>query len=101
VFAPEFFTDDFGTVTVYLPVAEPAQTIGGRAVATTIVGGDVLVATHAGPFADLDRTYAVLGSAANELGVAVDGAVREVYLAGPDQTDDPLHYRTEVCWPIL
>ena len=63
-------------------------------------GGDVLVATHAGPFADLDRTYAVLGAAANELGIATDGAIRELYVVGPDVTDDPMRLRTEVCWPI-
>ena len=63
-------------------------------------GGDVLVATHVGPFADLDRTYAVLGATANELGIAGDGAIRELYVVGPDVTDDPLRFRTEVCWPV-
>jgi DNA-binding transcriptional MerR regulator len=101
VFAAELFAEDLGTVTAYLPVAATSPSpIGGRACVTTIAGCEVLVAEHAGPFADLDLTYATLGATANRLGIATDGAIREIYLVGPDQTADPLHYRTEVCWPI-
>ena len=100
VFSAELFTEDAGPVTAYLPVESKPAPPPGRVHATTIVGGDALVAVHAGPFADLDRTYAALGTAANELGVAADGAIREIYLVGPDQTADPLRFRTEVCWPI-
>ena len=44
-----------------------------------------------GPFDDLDQTYGALGTVVNELGVGIDGAIREVYVA-----DD----RAEVCWPV-
>jgi effector-binding domain-containing protein len=46
---------------------------------------------HEGPFDDLDQTYGALGSVVHELGLGVDGPIREVYLA-----DD----RAEVCWPV-
>lgn len=100
VFSPELFTEAAGPVAVYLPAGSTPISPSGRVRSTTIAGGEVLVALHTGPFADLDRTYAALGSAANDLGIAAHGAIREIYLVGPDQTSDPLRYRTEVCWPI-
>jgi DNA-binding transcriptional MerR regulator len=104
LFPAALFEEDRGHVTAYVPVTGVQLTIPGdfaRVAPVDIAGGEVLVATHAGPYADLDRTYAVLGAAANELGIAADGAIRELYLIGPDATDDPLRYRTEVCWPIV
>jgi hypothetical protein len=35
------------------------------------------------------------------MGIAADGPIRELYIVGPDVTDDPLQYRTEVCWPVV
>lgn len=100
LFSAAFFADDDGPVVAYVPVAAAPPSLPGRVEVVDVSGGDVLVATHAGPFEDLDRTYAVLGAAANELGIAGDGAIRELYVVGPDVTDDPLRFRTEVCWPI-
>ena len=100
MFSAAFFADDDGPVVAYVPVSAAPAAAPGRVEVVDVSGGDVLVATHAGPFADLDRTYAVLGAAANELGISGDGAIRELYIVGPDVTDDPLRFRTEVCWPI-
>lgn len=100
VFSAGFFAEDDGPVSAYVPVSSGTAFPAGRVEVAALSGGDVLVATHAGPFADLDRTYAVLGAAANELGIATAGAIRELYVVGPDVTDDPLRFRTEVCWPI-
>lgn len=100
LFSAELFNEDVGAVTAYLPVeAEPSHG-RGRAEPAVVAGGEVLVTVHTGPFVDLDRTYAALGAAANDMGIAGDGAIRERYLVGPDQTSDPLAYRTEVCWPL-
>jgi DNA-binding transcriptional MerR regulator len=100
VFSAAFFAEDVGPVCAFVPVSAAPVSPPGSVEVDVLPGGDVLVATHAGPFADLDRTYAVLGAAANELGIATDDAIRELYLVGPDVTDDPLCLRTEVCWPI-
>jgi hypothetical protein len=35
----------------------------------------------------------------NALGVA--GPVRETYLVGPRDTDDPAAWRTEIGWPVF
>jgi DNA-binding transcriptional MerR regulator/effector-binding domain-containing protein len=101
LFSPAFFADDVGPVSVYVPVRAVPRTPRGRAGIVEVPAGEVLVATHHGPYADLDRTYAVLGAAANERGLAGDGAIRELYVVGPDATDDPQRFRTEVCWPIV
>jgi DNA-binding transcriptional MerR regulator len=101
LFSAAFFTEDIGPVTVYVPVRSVPRAPGGRAEVVELPAGEVLVATHHGPYADLDRTYAVVGAAANELGLAGDGAIRELYVVGPDATGDPHRYRTEVCWPIV
>ncbi len=100
LYSAAFFADDHGPVVAYLPVISAPASVRGRAEVVEVGGGEVLVATHAGPFADLDRTYALLGAAANELGIAGDGAIRELYVVGPDVTADPLRFRTEVCWPL-
>jgi DNA-binding transcriptional MerR regulator len=104
LFPVAFFEEDVGRVTAYVPVAAEPPGITNqfpRVASVDITGGDVLVATHAGPYADLDRTYAVLGAAANDVGIAADGPIRELYIVGPDVTDDPLQYRTDVCWPVV
>jgi DNA-binding transcriptional MerR regulator len=104
LFPAALFEDERGHVTAYVPVSGVQLTIPGdfaRVALADIAGGEVLVATHAGPYADLDRTYAVLGAAANDLGIAADGPIRELYIVGPDVSDDPLRYRTEVCWPVV
>jgi DNA-binding transcriptional MerR regulator len=104
VFPTALFEEDRGRVTAYVPVSAVQDTIPrdfARVALADIAGGEVLVATHAGPYTDLDRTYAALGAAANEMGIAADGPIRELYIVGPDVTDDPLRYRTEVCWPVV
>ena len=47
---------------------------------------------HEGSFDDIDRTYGALGTVVAELGLGVEGPIREIYLA-----ED----RAEVCWPII
>ncbi len=93
----DFFTDDAGQVMAYVPVS--ADTVPGFEV-TELAGGEFAVAVHAGPFTDFDRTYAALGSHVAEHCTVAPGPIREIYVHGPGDTDDPTAFRTEVCWPI-
>jgi effector-binding domain-containing protein len=96
-----FFADDDGPITAYVPIeAAPMTMSPGRVEVIEVPEADVLVATHVGPFDDLDRTYAALGAAAHVQGVATEGAIRELYVVGPNVTDDPQSFVTEVCWPV-
>jgi DNA-binding transcriptional MerR regulator len=90
-----FFTEGDGDVFAYVPVAvdlsdlEPAAT--GRAQPLDLAATRVAAMVHEGSFDDIDQTYGALGTVVAELGLGVDGPIREIYLA-----DD----RAEVCWPI-
>ena len=61
---------------------------------------EVAVVEHLGDYDDLEDTYRDLGAWVATHGEPVDLPVRELYLVGPGDTDDPVEYRTEICWPI-
>ena len=62
---------------------------------------EVAIAVHCGSFADLDRTYAAVGSHVAERELSVDGPIREYYVVTTADTPDESLHRTEVCWPIF
>lgn len=98
-YAREFFEDEVGEVVAFLPVPEQA---GARAgvLRLDLPGGRFAVAVHHGPFDDFDRTYGALGSEVARADLGAPGPIRETYLVGSDETDDPAAYRTEICWPV-
>ncbi|MFD3511245.1 MerR family transcriptional regulator [Nocardia sp. NPDC058666] len=101
-YSNEFFTDDNGEVTAFVPLPPGTDfvPIGDFAV-LEFPSRQFAVAVHDGPFEDFDRTYGALGShVAEHDAVLPDEPVRERYLVGPDITDNPAEFRTEVCWPI-
>jgi DNA-binding transcriptional MerR regulator len=61
---------------------------------------DVAVLEHRGDYDDLEDAYRELGSWVATHGQPTDLPVRELYLVGPIDTDDPSSYLTEICWPI-
>lgn len=91
-YSDPFFTYDRGDVEAFVPVA--AGTPGAR----ILVGGHFAIALHVGPFTELDRAYAALGTHVAEHSTVAPGPIREIYLDPTD--DDPDTPRTEVCWPI-
>ncbi|MFE1596283.1 MerR family transcriptional regulator [Nocardia sp. NPDC058705] len=102
MYSNEFFTDDNGVVTAFVPLPAGAELVPTGAFAVVeFPASHFAVAVHDGPFEDFDRTYGALGSYVAEHGDTLpDQPVRERYLVGPDITDNPATYRTEVCWPI-
>ncbi|HEY3670569.1 MAG TPA: MerR family transcriptional regulator [Acidimicrobiia bacterium] len=99
LYSGEFFEAHVGEVTAFVPVRDGIAT-AGRVEHVEIPAADVAVLVHSGPFSDLDQAYGTLGTFVAERVLAVDGPIREHYLATEDDTDDPAAYRTEVCWPI-
>jgi DNA-binding transcriptional MerR regulator len=89
-----WFADGGGRVTAFVPLAGP------RPGADVVPGSRYAVALHAGPFTDLDRTYAALGADVAAHGTGTDDPVREIYLITPGDVTDPAGLRTEVCWPL-
>ena len=73
----------------------------GRAAMREIPAAELAVAAHRGPFADLDQTYAQLGTYVTEREIGVEGPIREYYLVSPFDTPDESRHVTEVCWPVF
>jgi len=101
LFPAEFFEEERGEVTVFIPVDGEPTSSGLPATVESIVVPDIdaAVAVHDGPFGDLDRTYGALGRWVLERSAGAPGPIREYYLPTGDP-DDLLAHITEVCWPI-
>jgi DNA-binding transcriptional MerR regulator len=92
LYSEAFFTEGAGDVVCLVPVTADAPRIeGGRVRALDLPATRVAVMLHEGPFDDLDQTYGALGTVVAELGLGVEGPIREVYVA-----EDA----AEVCWPV-
>ncbi|MEU6038033.1 MULTISPECIES: MerR family transcriptional regulator [Actinomadura] len=95
----ELFTQERGDAVVFVPVADPPAS--GRVHPFVIPAGELAVTVHRGPHDDIDVSYGALGTYATEHALAVAGPVRENYLVGPRDTDDPSAWRTEIGWPVF
>ena len=100
LYSAEFFQDETGDVTAYVPVADDLRS-SGRARMLEIPAAELAVAIHRGPLTDLDQTYGALGTYVAEREIGVDGPIREHYLVNESDTDDESRYVTEVCWPVF
>jgi DNA-binding transcriptional MerR regulator len=98
-YSAEFFERDAGEVVAFVPVLADAAPAGDDRF-TVLPEQRFAVAVHAGSFTDCDLTYGLLGSHVAEHDTALADPIVEVYLVGPDHTDDPDQFRTEICWPI-
>lgn len=87
------------TIEVCKPLAEKAAG-RGEIEAGTLQAGAAAVALHAGPYDELQQTYAALERWIEQNGWRANGAPWEVYLNDPSLVPDPKDWRTEVCWPI-
>lgn len=105
----ELFETEQGEVTAFVPVRRAgtpppppgAQDPGAAPRWVTVPGTEAAVMVHEGSMADLDRTYGALGTVVAERSIGVDGPIREYYLVGPRDSDDPSEHRTEVAWPVF
>jgi DNA-binding transcriptional MerR regulator len=101
LYATEYFAEDEGgEVVAYLPVARDVPA-GDRARMLEIPPAELAIAVHHGTFADLDRTYAALGTYVAEREIGVEGPIREHYLVSAFDTDDEPRHLTEVGWPVF
>jgi DNA-binding transcriptional MerR regulator/predicted transcriptional regulator YdeE len=100
-YAREFFEDEAGEVVAFVPVAASASALAFSDVEQRdLPGGRFAVTVHAGPFDDFDRTYGALGSHVARDDTGLPDPIRELYVVGEDETDDPANYRTDICWPV-
>ncbi|MCO5997023.1 MerR family transcriptional regulator [Actinoallomurus rhizosphaericola] len=93
------FTEERGEAIVFVPVADPPD--ADRVHPLVIPAAELAVTVHRGPHDDIDVSYGALGTYVTEHALAVAGPVREYYLVGPRDTDDPDAWRTEIGSPVF
>jgi DNA-binding transcriptional MerR regulator/effector-binding domain-containing protein len=98
-YSAEFFEGETGDVVAFVPVAASAVPAGDDRFGV-LPPARYAIAVHSGPFDDCDITYGRLGLHVAEHDIALPDPIVELYLVGPDETDDPEQFRTEICWPI-
>lgn len=100
-YSEEFFSDDKGVVTLFVPTSHPVDNARSeRIVETTITGGLAATTHHCGAYDNFDLTYSALGRVVQERFTPREGAIREVYVYGPPHTEDATTWLTEIHWPI-
>jgi DNA-binding transcriptional MerR regulator len=100
VIANEFFSDERGEITVFLPAAGSVRPVG-RVAPTLLPGTELATIVHRGSHDDVDRSYGALASYVSQRALAVDGPIRERYLVGRHDTPNETRWRTEIGWPIF
>jgi DNA-binding transcriptional MerR regulator len=100
VIADDFFTEEGGELTVFLPSALPVRPIG-RVRPQLLPPAELATIVHCGSHVDIDRTYGSLATYVSAQAVAVDGPIRERYLVGRHDTADEAAWRTEIGWPVF
>ena len=100
VVANDFFSEERGDITVFVPSAETIGPIG-RVEALTLPAVELATIVHAGSHTDIDRAYGALATYVSDRALGVDGPIRERYLVGRLDTADETAWRTEIGWPIF
>src|SRR5205807_2467094 len=77
LYSSQFFERHLGEITAFVPVAE--QRAPADIAIVELPGTRYAVARHTGPFDELDRTYAALGTYVAERMIGSDGPIRENY----------------------
>jgi effector-binding domain-containing protein len=85
---------------VFIPTGGAARAVG-RVERLVVPPAELAIMLHRGSLANADLTYGELGAHVMRHEISVDGPVREHYLTGFHDTDDPGHWETEIGWPIF
>jgi DNA-binding transcriptional MerR regulator len=103
---PTLLDDDAQEVVAFVPVETPpllpsrSRSRSAGVHVGELPATDVAVIAHHGAYDDMDDTYRNLGAWVAEHADPADLPVRELYLVGRADTDDPEQLRTELCWPV-
>jgi DNA-binding transcriptional MerR regulator len=101
---PTLLEDDAQDVVAYLPVAEasmlPASARAAAVRVDALPAVEVAVLVHLGAYETINGTYRKLGAWVGSNADAADLPVRESYLIGSADRDDPDSFVTEILWPV-
>ena len=101
---PPMLDDDHQEVEAFVPVTHaplvPATLRAEGVRVTELPATEVAIVVHNGPYEGLTDTYRNLGVWVALNAESAELPVRELYVTGPDATDDPERFRTDVLWPV-
>jgi effector-binding domain-containing protein len=100
IYADEVFTRHRGQATIFVPCAGPVRPTG-RVTSAQVPAAELAVIEYRGAPAGVDRAYGALATYVARHALAVDGPIREYYLAGQHDTADASQWRTEIGWPVF
>lgn len=102
LYDPEIAEDGVENIELFIPLAAPVGIPESvREVSLGEVPGALCaVLMHVGNYDSLSDTYQTLGAWVARHAEHSGERVREWYIVGPADVDDPAGYRTEVSWPI-
>jgi DNA-binding transcriptional MerR regulator len=100
MFSGEIFQHGRGEATVFIPTEGAARAIG-RVEPLLIPPAELAIMLHRGSLGDADLTYGELGAHAMRHEISVEGPLREYYLIGFLDANDPDQWETEIGWPIF
>lgn len=81
------------------PVSGPFSDADG-VVAGILPGGQVVEATHVGPYDTMQHTYDEVMRYMGEHSLTPSDEMWEVYLSDPQTEPDPATWRTQIFWPV-
>jgi effector-binding domain-containing protein len=100
IYSSEIFQHGRGAATVFIPVGGAARAVG-RVERLVVPPAELAIMLHRGSLADVDLTYGELGAHVMRHEITVEGPLREHYLTGFLDTDNPGQWETEIGWPIF
>lgn len=100
MYASEIFQHGRGDATVFIPTDGAARPIG-RVKRLVVPPAELAIMLHRGSLAGSDLTYGELGAHVMRHEINVEGPLREYYLTGFLDSDDPDQWQTEIGWPIF
>lgn len=100
IYASDIFQHGRGEATVFIPVDGAARAIG-RVEPLVVPPAELAIMLHRGSLRDADLTYGELGAHVMRHEISVEGPVREHYLIGLLDGEDPDDWETEIGWPIF
>ncbi len=72
----------------------------GRIMATELAPGNVVTATHYGPYSTFEKTYEAIDEYIIEFGNVIDGYPWEVYITCPAKEPDSTKWETKIYFPV-
>jgi DNA-binding transcriptional MerR regulator/effector-binding domain-containing protein len=100
LYSSSLFQHGRGQATVFIPTDATSRAVG-RVERFTVPATELAIMVHHGSLASADLTYGRLGAHVIRHEISVEGPLRENYLVGILDTEDPTSWETEIGWPIF